>query len=88
MGYEDLRRYQAILDNLRLVLEDHREHWQVFVYDQQRCEILYHAVRPDRHVAEIAAVDYALWHLFGIGRDTAAVDGTIDEPVLHFVQSK
>ena len=54
-------------ENLRLVVERRPEHWQVFVYDFENCEILHTAERPNAHAAKMASVEFAMAYTYGPG---------------------
>ncbi|HXS95173.1 MAG TPA: hypothetical protein VN736_11245 [Candidatus Limnocylindrales bacterium] len=62
-------KLEADFDGLRLVLVSTAGHWQVFVYDVERCEVLHMAERSNLNSAKFAAVEYAAAHRFGPGND-------------------
>ena len=48
------------------MIEDRSEdHWQGFVYDPHRCEVLYTAARQTVERTMFAVLDYAAVHAFG-----------------------
>jgi hypothetical protein len=53
-------RHQTEWEGLRLVVEQHPEHWQLFIYDVEHCEVLYTAKRISCEAAKIAAVEFAV----------------------------
>jgi hypothetical protein len=53
----DGQRYETEWKNLRLVIERRSEHWQAFVYDAEKCEILYAAERLTAEAAKLTALD-------------------------------
>ena len=52
------QRQETEWDGLRIVIEEHSKHFQVFIYDPGRCEVLYVAERMSLDAAKFAAVDY------------------------------
>ncbi len=59
------QRYETEWENLRLVIERRSEHWQAFVYDEEKCEILYAAERLTAEAAKLRALDFVLTHRYG-----------------------
>lgn len=54
----DGRRYETEWDGLRIVIEKRPKHFQVFIYDPGKCEVLYTAERMSLDAAKFAAVDF------------------------------
>ena len=50
---------------MRLIVERCQEHFQAFVYDPDRCEVLHTAERMDVEAAKSAAVDFVAATRFG-----------------------
>ena len=71
MQMPEPRRYQTEWERLRLVVEARPidtavpEHWQLFVYDVENCEVLHTAKRLTLDIAKIGAVEYAIGYRFG-----------------------
>jgi hypothetical protein len=65
----DDERYQTEWERMRLVIEARPEHWQVFVYDIENCEVLHTAQRMSLDLAKYAAVEFATAHFFGPRHD-------------------
>ncbi len=63
------QRYETEWEDLRLVVERRPEHWQAFVYDAEKCEILYAAERLTAEAAKLTALDFVLTHRYGPGHD-------------------
>lgn len=63
------QRYETEWEGLRLVVEDREDHFQVFVYDPERCEVIYTAPEASVEAAQIAAVDAAASRIFGENHD-------------------
>ena len=61
----DGQRYEAVWENLRLVIERRHEHWHAVVYDAENCEVLYAAERMTAQGAKVMALDFALAHRYG-----------------------
>jgi hypothetical protein len=59
------QRYETEWEDLRLVIERRSEHWQAFVYDEEKCEILYAAERLTAEAAKLRALDFVLTHRYG-----------------------
>jgi hypothetical protein len=62
-------RQQAEFERLRLVVEKRPDHWQLFVYDVENCEVLYTAERMNCESAKVAAVEFAVAHLYSTDHD-------------------
>lgn len=62
-------RYESEWEGLRLVVEKRTDHFQVFIYDPDECEVLYTCERTTLDAAKFAAVDFAA--------TAASVQGTI-----------
>ena len=70
MGETDERtgggqRYETEWDGLRIVIEERPKHFQVFIYDPGKCEVLYTAERMSLDAANFAAVDFLATTRFG-----------------------
>lgn len=65
----DDKRHETEWEGLRLVVEEHPDHFQVFVYDPGECEVLYTAARMNFDAAKVAAVEYAATVRFGPRHD-------------------
>ena len=65
------KRIEAEWEGLRLVVEQMPDSpgWQLFVYDVEGCEVLYTAKRISSHAAKVAAVEYAVAHLYTTDHD-------------------
>jgi hypothetical protein len=61
----DGQRYETEWDGLRIAIEERPEHFQVFVYDPAKCEVLYTAERMNLDAAKFAAVDFIATARFG-----------------------
>ena len=59
------QRYETDWEGLRLVIQEHQEHFQAFVYDPESCEVVYTAKHPNLEVAKCAAVEFAAALRFG-----------------------
>ena len=68
-GMTGRRRYQADWGNLRLMVEQYPEHWQVFVYDVPSCEVVHTAERAGIDAAKFAACKFAALNTFGPTHD-------------------
>jgi hypothetical protein len=62
---DDGQRYETEWDGLRIVIEEHPNHFQVFVYDPGKCEVLYIAEQMSLDAAKFAAVDFVASARFG-----------------------
>jgi hypothetical protein len=62
---EDGQRYETEWEGLRLVIEERREYFQVFIYDPGKCEVLYTAECMSLVAAKFAAVDFVATASFG-----------------------
>jgi len=56
-------------EGLKLVVQPRPDHWQLFVYDLDNCEVLYTAERINCEAAKIAAVEFAVAHLYSTDHD-------------------
>jgi len=65
----DCERYGVEFEGLRLVIESHPDHWQIFVYDVGNCEVLHTCQRISIYAAKYAAVEYAAVYRFGPRND-------------------
>ena len=65
----DNQRLETEFEGMRLVVEARPDHWQVFVYDVENCEVLHAAQRMRLDSAKYAAVEYAAAHRFGPRHD-------------------
>ena len=65
----DWRRYEAEWEGLRIVIEERPEHFQVFIYDPDKCEVLYTAERMSLDAAKFAAIDFVATARFGPSHD-------------------
>jgi hypothetical protein len=65
----DHARYETEWEGLRLVVETRPEHWQVFVFDIEHCEVLHTGQRMSLDLAKYAAVEFATAHCFGPRHD-------------------
>ena len=65
----DGQRYETEWEGLTLVVEEHPDHFQVFVYDPGECEVLYTGARMNFDAAKTAAVDFATTTRFGRSHD-------------------
>ena len=63
----DGQRYETAWDGLRIVIEERPKHFQVFIYDPGKCEVLYTAERMNLDAAKFAAVDFVTAARFGPG---------------------
>jgi hypothetical protein len=63
------KRQETVWEGMRLVVEPRSKHWQVFVYDPAKCEILYVAERVHVDAAKLAAVDFVAMTRFGPEHD-------------------
>ena len=61
----EANRLQTEWEGLRIVIERRPHHWQGFVYDPNRCEVLYTLERPDGKAVKLVALDFAAVHIFG-----------------------
>jgi hypothetical protein len=59
------QRYEAEWDGLRIVIEERPKHFQVFIYDPGKCEVLYTAEQLSLDAAKFAAVDFVATARFG-----------------------
>ena len=68
------RKIETTWDNLRLIVEQHPEEgsYVLFVYDINNCEVLYTAQRISSDDAKIAAVEFAIAHLYTTDHDLKA----------------
>jgi hypothetical protein len=64
-------RIETVWEGLRLVVEACPDgvDWQLFVYDQANCEVLYVAKRMYPEAAKSAAVEFAVAHLYTTDHD-------------------
>ena len=64
-------RIETVWEGLRLVVEERPDggDWQLFVYDEANCEVLYVAKRMDCEAAKSAAVEFAVAHLYTTDHD-------------------
>ena len=62
---EDWQRYETEWDGLRIVIEERPEHFQMFIYDPCKCEVLYTAERMSLDAGKFAAVDFVATTHFG-----------------------
>jgi hypothetical protein len=65
----DCQHYETEWEDLRLVIEERPEHWQVIIYDPEQCEVLYAAERITLESAKIAAVEFVAVTRFGPQHD-------------------
>jgi len=63
------QRQQAEWQGLRLVVEARPTHWQVFVYDAKKCEVLHTEEQATADGAKCAALEVAVAYLYGPGSD-------------------
>jgi hypothetical protein len=63
-GMAEGDRQETDFEQLRLVVEKRPAHWQLFVYDVENCEVLYTAERMNCESAKVAAVEFAVAHLY------------------------
>ena len=61
----DGQRYETEWDGLRIVIEERPEHFQVFIYDPDKCEVTYTAERMSLDSAKFTAVDFVATARFG-----------------------
>ena len=61
----DGQGYEAEWDGLRIVIEERPKLFQVFIYDPDKCEVLYTAERMSLDAAKSAAVDFVATARFG-----------------------
>jgi hypothetical protein len=61
----DGQRYETEWDGLRIVIEERPKHFQVFIYDPGKCEVLYTAEQLSLDAAKFAAVDFVATSRFG-----------------------
>jgi hypothetical protein len=59
------QRHEAEWEGLRLVIEQHPDHYQAFVYAPAKCEVLYTCARLRRDGAEFSALEFAAATRFG-----------------------
>jgi hypothetical protein len=72
MGMSSMaHRTENAWERLRLVVEERpdRGDWQLFVYDVENCEVLHTAKRISCGEAKIAAVEFAVTHLYSTDHD-------------------
>jgi hypothetical protein len=72
MGLSSMaNRIESAWEGLRLVVEERPDggHWQLFVYDEDHCEVLYMAQRISCETAKSAAVEFAVAHLYSMDHD-------------------
>jgi hypothetical protein len=64
-------RIETVWEGLRLVVEERPDggDWQLFVYDEANCEVLYVAKRMYCEAAKSAAVEFAVAHLYSTDHD-------------------
>ena len=58
-------RHETEWDGLRIVIEEHPNHFQIFIYDPGKCEVLYTAEHISLDAAKFAAVDFVATTHFG-----------------------
>ena len=65
------QQVESVWDGLRLVVEERPDggDWQLFVYDQENCEVLYMAQHISCETAKNAAVKFAVAHLYSTDHD-------------------
>jgi hypothetical protein len=61
----DGQLYETEWDGLRIVIEEHPHHCQIFIYDPGKCEVLYTAERMSLDAAKFAAIDFVASARFG-----------------------
>ena len=59
-------RHETEWDGLRIVIEEHPNYFQVFIYDPAKCEVLYTAECMSLDAAKFAAVDFVATTRFGL----------------------
>jgi hypothetical protein len=62
-------RYRAEWEGLHLIVERRQTHWQLFVYDVAKCEVLHTGARLTCEAAKTAAMEFGLIHLHGPATD-------------------
>ena len=60
-----MQRCETEWYGLRIVIEERAEHFQVFIYDPGKCEVLYTAEQKSLDAAKFAAVDFVATARFG-----------------------
>ena len=67
-------RIESVWEGLRLVVEERPDggDWQLFVYDEENCEVLYMAQHISCETAKNAAVKFAVAHLYSTDHDLTA----------------
>jgi hypothetical protein len=61
----DRQRCETEWEGLRLLIEERPNHFQMFIYDPDKCEVLYTAERMSLDAAKFAAVDFVATTQFG-----------------------
>jgi hypothetical protein len=59
------RCYETEWEGFRLVAAARPDHWQMFLYDLGKCEVVETSEWPSLETAELAAIDSAATHVFG-----------------------
>jgi hypothetical protein len=59
------QRYETDWEGLRLVIDAHDTHGELFVYDSAACEVLYAAERMNAEAAKLCAIEFAATARFG-----------------------
>jgi len=64
-------RIESVWEGLRLVVEERPDggDWQLFVYDEENCEVLYMAQHISCETAKNAGVKFAVAHLYSTDHD-------------------
>ena len=65
----DGQRQETEWEGLKLVIVERLNHWQVFVYDMENCEVLHTVQQPTAKTAKYAALEFAVAHRYGPGSD-------------------
>jgi hypothetical protein len=67
-----MHRYETGFEGLRLVVDVHASHCDVFVYDPDQCEVLYTGQRMNLEMAKLAAIEFGALIRFGPQHDLKA----------------
>jgi hypothetical protein len=62
-------RYETEWIGFRLIVESRPDHFKAFVYDGEKCEVLYTAARLSLDAAKFAAVEFVAVTRFGPRHD-------------------